>query len=86
MVSNEPDIATFVCSVIASACNRDPASISIGTRLGQLGMDSFTFVSVIGQVEAVYEVSLTPDDSLALFEADLVRDLVEHFEHVVGRR
>lgn len=80
-----PDLATFVCSTIALACNRDPASVSPRAGLLDLHMDSLTLVSVLAQVEAVYEVSLTPEDTLALVSVTHVSDLIGGLEAIVSR-
>jgi acyl carrier protein len=85
-MTNQPEVASFVCSTIALACNRDPGSVALDTSLLDLNMDSLTLVSVLAQVEAVYEVSLDTDDVFALIEAARVSDVVSRLEGIVGHR
>jgi len=51
----------------------------------ELNMDSLTLVSVLTQVEAVYEVELTPDETLGLIEASRVSQLIDQLEQIVSQ-
>lgn len=70
----------LVCATIALACNRAPADVAPETSLLELDLDSLTLVSVLTQVEAVFELELDADETLALLEAALVSDLVARLE------
>ena len=85
-MTKQPDVASFVCSTVALACNRDPASVALDTNLLELNMDSLTLVSILAQVEAVYEVSIDTSEVFALIEAARVADLVNRLEGIIGRR
>jgi acyl carrier protein len=76
MITREA-LSEFLCSTIALACNRERLAVSPETSLLELCMDSLTFVSVLAQLETIFAFELSPDDILALFEADNVADLTE---------
>lgn len=75
----------LVCTTLARACNRDPGEIFPRTRMLDLNMDSLTLVSVLAQVEAVYGIELTADDTLGMMEAAFVSDVVDRVAAVVTR-
>ncbi|HEX6996825.1 MAG TPA: acyl carrier protein [Gammaproteobacteria bacterium] len=78
-------VTELVCAALAQACSRDRRDVSPDTRMLDLNIDSLTLVSVLAQVEAVYGIELTPDDTLAMMEAAAVSDLAERVAVLVGR-
>lgn len=77
-------LALLLCETIARACNLEPAAVTLRTHVLDTGMDSLTLVSVLAQVEAVYELELASEDTLGLLEAATVAELVERLEGLVG--
>lgn len=75
-----PPVSDFVCSTIALASGRERSSVRPETTMIELNMDSLTLVSVLAQVEIVYELELTADDTSMLLEATRVADLVRALE------
>ncbi|HEY8520082.1 MAG TPA: acyl carrier protein [Gammaproteobacteria bacterium] len=75
----------FVCDALAQACSRDRRDVSPDTRMLELDVDSLTLVSVLAQVEAVYGIELTPEDTLAMMEAAAVSDLADRLAVVIMR-
>ena len=84
-MSSPLGLSEFVCSTIAQACNRPSYSVSLEANMLELNMDSLTLVSVLAQVEAVYEVELTPDETLRLIEASRVSELIDQLEQIVSQ-
>lgn len=79
-----PELAEFICATIAQACNAKPATITPATNVLDAGMDSLTLVSVFAQVETVYGIELSTDDTLGLLEAVTIADLIERLEALRG--
>lgn len=79
-------LSEFLCSTIALACNADANSISPATKMMDLNIDSLTFVSILAQVEAVFEIEILPDDIIDLLEADCVDDVLASIASMTGRR
>jgi len=82
-MDDDVDLVEFVCSTIALACNR--SAVEPQARLLDLNMDSLTFVSVLAQIEAVYDVELDPDERLELLTAVQVSELIGRLQHIVRR-
>jgi len=85
-MSADNQLSAFVCTAIARAVNRDPATVRPDTVLLELDLDSLTLVSVLAQVEAVHEIELTPEVILSLLEATRVSELVSRIEAVLAVR
>lgn len=83
MAESEIDLQEFVCSTVAQACSVDRDRIDARTNLLDLGIDSLTLVSVFAQIEAVYDVELTPDEILSMLEAPTIADLVVCMERLL---
>lgn len=77
-----PELADLLRVTIAQACNLEPASVTGAMSMLELGLDSLTLVSVLAQLEAVYGLELTGDETLPLLEAATVGALIEHLEAV----
>jgi acyl carrier protein len=76
-------IDEFVCSTMAVACRREPGDVTLETQLFDLDMDSLTLVAVLTQVEAVYDIQLTPADMLKFIEAARVGEIVSGLEQLL---
>lgn len=85
-MTTQPDITDFICSTLALACNRDADSLTPDTSLYDINVDSLTMVAVLAQAEAVYEIELSPDDTLALLEALSVSDLIDRLTGIIARQ
>lgn len=85
-MSTQPDITEFLCTTLALACNREPETLSPLNSLSDINIDSLTLISVFAQFEAVYDVTLTEDDTLALLEALRIADLCERLARIASRR
>jgi acyl carrier protein len=81
----EHSLGDMICTSLAQACKRARREVSLETQMLDLDVDSLTLVSVLAEVEAVYGIELTPDDTLTMIEADVVSDLVERLSSIIAR-
>lgn len=77
------DLCELVCSYLASACNVERSEVRLDTKMLDLNMDSLTFVAVLAQVEAVYQIQMTPESILELLTASSIRDLVAQLRDTI---
>ena len=78
------DLSSFVCDAIRRSCNTAADAISLATPLAALSLDSLMLVSLVAQVQAVYEVELSPTDIVSLVESYRVSDLIDRLEELIG--
>jgi acyl carrier protein len=64
------DIQTLVCGTLATASKRDPQDLSEATQLSELAIDSLSLTTLIAQLEATLSVQLSPDQKMAIYDAD----------------
>nr|MBO2514095.1 hypothetical protein [Gammaproteobacteria bacterium] len=83
-MSKSPSLASVLCELMARACNRTPSSVSLDTRLLDLDLDSLTFVAVLAQVEALYEIEIGASEMAGLLEASSMNDLCIGLERLVS--
>ncbi len=85
-MNGELDLEDFIQTTVAQACNVDRETVRPDTPLLDLNIDSLALVSVFAQVEAVYDLELTPDEILSMLEAPRVSDLVTCLRELVASR
>jgi len=78
-------LQSLVISTIASACNTDYESVSLDANVLDLGIDSLVLVSIVNQIAADYRVALTSEQTLELFEAELLRDLISRIHSILAK-
>jgi len=71
------ELARTLCTALATAAGRADGSVTGGTSMLDVSMDSLTVVTALSQVEAAYGFELTPEDLIAAFSASRVGDVVE---------
>jgi acyl carrier protein len=74
---NERALPAFVRSSIARTCNVDESTLQAGCRLGDIGLDSLSLVSIVSEIESTYGRTFTMSETLDLMNAATVGDLVE---------
>jgi acyl carrier protein len=82
----QADLDSFVHGAIRRACNNIVEAVDPATPMAALNLDSLTLVSLIAQVESVFEVQLTSEQIVALIESYSVGDLVGRLQEFVGGR
>jgi len=82
----QTDLSAFVRSTIGQACNCPVESVAPSTPLVTLSLDSLTFVSLVAQVEAIYGVEVTSEETLSLMECGRVSDLVDRLQELIASR
>ncbi|HEU4619128.1 MAG TPA: acyl carrier protein [Gammaproteobacteria bacterium] len=85
-MTEDARIAELVVQALALACGVEAGSLAAATGIGELALDSLTLVAVLARIEASFDVELTGDEMLALFEPRTVGELVAHVEALVSRR
>ncbi|MCC6202812.1 MAG: acyl carrier protein [Gammaproteobacteria bacterium] len=80
------DLTDFLCTTLALACHRNADALTPAITLADLNVDSLTLVAVLAQVEAVFTVTLTDDDTIAMFEAVTIADLSERIARLLRSR
>ncbi len=53
------DLSSFVCDAIRRSCNNPGETISLATPMAALSLDSLMLVSLVAQVQTIYEVELS---------------------------
>lgn len=71
----------LVLELLACVCRADRAVVTLQTPLHALRVDSLTLVSVLSQVEAIRDITLTDSDIAAAFGAADAGELIA----VIGR-
>jgi acyl carrier protein len=79
------ELAELVASAISSACNIERSAIAPETPLYNLGVDSVSMMAVVAQVQMRYEVELTSDQIMELFDASRVEDAVSLLGQVIAQ-
>jgi acyl carrier protein len=77
------DLQDFVRITLAHACKRPVADVSLQTSMLDLQMDSLTFIAVVSQVEAVYDVQFTEAELVDFFDVAQVGDLVALLQRTI---
>jgi len=72
----QTNIEALVCSTLATASKRDPQVFSAETQLAALAIDSLSLTTLIAQLEAALAVQLSPDQKMAIYDADDVAAIV----------
>ena len=80
------ELAAWLRSAIARACQIDPSSVTDETSLLDVGADSLTLASVLSLIEAEHGIELEPDEILALLGAEDVRALANALVQLIGAR
>jgi hypothetical protein len=80
------DLSSFVCDAIRRSCNNPGETISLATPMAALSLDSLMLVSLVAQVQTIYEVELSPAEIVSLVESYRVSDLVGRLQELVGER
>jgi acyl carrier protein len=70
------DIEALVCGTLATASKRDLQGFSAGTQLADLAIDSLSLTTLIAQLEAALSVQLSPDQKMAIYDADDIGAIV----------
>jgi acyl carrier protein len=70
------DIDTLVRGTIAAAAKRGTDDISASTELASLAVDSLSLTTLIAQLEATFSMELSPDDKMAIYDADDIGTIV----------
>lgn len=83
LASQAGQLSEFLCSTIALVCNRLDSEVSPATSFLELRMDSLTFVSVLAQIEAVYDVEFQSNEMLDFLSADRVGELSRKISRVI---
>jgi acyl carrier protein len=73
-------IGTLALSAIATACRVEEHALQRATRLDELNLDSLTLIWIASRVEAECSVTLTTDETLRLFAASTVGELIDELE------
>jgi hypothetical protein len=79
------ELQSLVMSAIAAACNIDSESVSLDADILGLGLDSLVLVSIANQIAVDCRVVLTSEQTLALFEAVSVRDLISKIQTALAQ-
>jgi acyl carrier protein len=85
-VTSEFDLFEFVCEAIAQASNVDRGLVNADSRLLDLHVDSLAIVTVLAQVEAIYDVELTPEDVISTLELQTVADVLVRLEEILASK
>jgi acyl carrier protein len=75
----------FVRRVLAAVCGCEPAAFDDRTDLADLNLDSLALVTVLTQIEAVYDVDFSTADTLDALGARDLRELVAAIARIVAR-
>lgn len=79
-------LAAWLCPVIARACHRAPTSVTAGSALLDVGLDSLTLVFVLTQIEVEHGVELSAEETLALLEAPNIGALARRLAEIIAGR
>lgn len=78
-------ITASVISAVAAACNVEPMSIPLDANVLDLGVDSLVLLSIVSRIAMEHGVTLTDDQTLELFEAESLHELIAKL-HVAVRK
>jgi acyl carrier protein len=82
----QADLRSFVCDAIRRSCNDAVETIDLSTPLAAFSLDSLMLVSLVAQVQTVYEVELSPAEIVSLVESYRVSDLIGRLQELIGER
>jgi acyl carrier protein len=69
------EIEALLLELIASACGADVQALNADTPLVDIDLDSLSLVSIVGQLEAAYRVSIGGHATASILEASTIGDL-----------
>lgn len=72
----EISLSKLVVDIIATVCELDANSLSMQTRIADLGIDSVRMVAIVGHVELVQGCEYSVDDVLAFFLTEDIDGLI----------
>ena len=77
-------LADQLITRISSVCALDPATLSLNTRVDDIGLDSFSLVQILTTLESELGIELRDDDVAGLLEARSIRDYLELLSRAQG--
>jgi acyl carrier protein len=82
------DLRELILSTIANICRLDRETISLDSNVAQINLDSLSLLSVVTRIELAYGVEFLTEDTMDVFMATTVNDIVITVERMVesGRR
>ena len=70
------EIESMVCGTLARATNWDVGALTSRTSLSELAIDSLSLTTLIAQLEATFTIRLSPEQHVAIYEADDIGTIV----------
>jgi acyl carrier protein len=77
------DLRKYLLATIATVCGADETDVQPARKVLDVNLDSLNLLSVLNQVEAAFEVQFLPEDTLDLFRAATIEEVLQACERIV---